>query len=236
MHVITQHGVPRAAQVMRNRSLLQYRKRFWLAIAALLVTLGVVYALVIRPYHMRWGATDQEVAMALPGDVSIPADAAVSTRAITIHAPAATVWAWLVQTGQNRGGGWYSYTWLENLAAADMQENEQFAPRWQHLQVGDTLFFAGYGAANPIFVATVAGVEPARALWLHGGWSFVLQPIDATTTRLIVRYPMKPDEFFTPVLSFAIFEPAHFVMESGMLLGIKRRAERDPQLSNGGAH
>jgi hypothetical protein len=57
-----------------------------------------VYTLAIHPYHR--GATDQEVAMALPGDSAMPADAAVSTRAITIHAPAATVWAWLAQTGQ----------------------------------------------------------------------------------------------------------------------------------------
>jgi hypothetical protein len=70
-------------------------------------------------------------------------------------------------------------------------------------------------------------------LCLKGGWSFVLHPIDAATTRLIVRYPMRPDELFHPTLSFAIFEPAHFVMESGMMLGIKQRAERDPWLTNG---
>ena len=46
---------------------------------------------------------------------------------------------------------------------------------------------------------------------------------------------MEPDEFFNPVLSFSFFEPAHFVMESGMMRGIKRRAERDPQLRNVGA-
>jgi hypothetical protein len=41
---------------------------------------------------------------------------------------------------------------------------------------------------------------------------------------------MKPDEFFNPLVTFGIFEPAHFVMESGMMLGIKQRAERHPQL------
>jgi hypothetical protein len=235
MRAIAQTGVPHAVQVMRDRPLLRYRRRFWLAIAALLVTLGVVYTFVIRPYHMRWGATDQEVAMSMPGDADIPGDAAVSTRAITIHAPAATVWAWLVQTGQNRGGGWHSYDWLENLFAADMHEVDRIDPRWQQLRVGDAIFFAAAGATNPVMTTTVAGVEAARALWLHGGWSFVLQPIDPTTTRLIVRYPMRPNEFLNPLLSFGVFEPAHFVMESGMMLGIKRRAERDPQLRNGGA-
>src|SRR6266508_7052454 len=223
------------SQEMLGRHLLRYRKPFWLAIAALMVGLSVLYALVIRPYHMRWGATDQEVAMALPGDADIPGDAAVSTRAITIHAPAATVWAWLVQTGQNRGGGWHSYDWLENLFAADMHEVDRIDPQWHQLRVGDTMFFHASGATNPVMVAPVTLIEPERVLVLGAGWSFVLQPIDASTTRLIVRYPMQPDEFLNPVLSLGVFEPAHFVMESGMMLGIKRRAERDPQLRNGGA-
>jgi hypothetical protein len=215
--------------------LLRYRTPFWLAIAALTLVLGVTYGLIIRPYHLRWGATDQELALALPGDSALPANGPISTRAITIHAPAATVWAWLVQTGQNRGGGWHSYDWLENLFAADMHQVERIEPRWQHLQVGDQLFFAAGGATNPGMAATVAGLVPERALWLGDGWAFVLQPIDASSTRLIVRYTLQPDVLVHPLLTYTIFEPAHFVMESGMMLGIKRRAEGDPLLTNSGA-
>jgi hypothetical protein len=124
MQVTEPMSVPTPLMSRTDRSLLKYRKRYWLAIAALLLTLGAAYVLIIRPYHMRWGATDQELAMVLPGDAAIPADAAVSTRAITIHAPAATVWAWLVQTGQNRGGGWHSYEMMLGIkrrAEADPQ-------------------------------------------------------------------------------------------------------------------
>ena len=220
---------------MDNIHLLRYRKRFWLTIAVLVLALGGTYTLIIRPYHLRWGATNQELALVLPGDDEIPADAPVSTRAITIHAPAATVWAWLVQTGQNRGGGWHSYAWLENLFAADMHEGDRIEPQWQQLKVGDQLFFAAGGATTPAMAATVAGVVPERALWLRGGWAFVLQPINATSTRLIVRYALHSDVLVYPLLSYTIFEPAHFVMESGMLLGIKRRAEGDPLRSNSGA-
>jgi hypothetical protein len=219
--------------MMDGMQILRYRKLFWLLIATQIAALALVYTFAIRPYHMRWGATEREVAMALPGDSAMPANAAVSTRAITIHAPAATVWAWLVQTGQNRGGGWHSYDWLENLFAADMRQVDQIDPRWQRLHVGDTILFAAAGATNPVMATTVIAIEPERVLCLKGGWSFVLHPIDAATTRLIVRYPMRPDELFHPILSFAIFEPAHFVMESGMMLGIKQRAERDPWLTNG---
>ena len=80
-------------------------------------------------------------------------------------------------------------------------------------------------------VTRVTLIEPERTLVLGQGWTFALRPIDAATTRLIVRYPLRPDEFLNPAFTYAVFEPAHFVMESGMLLGIKRRAERDPRLS-----
>jgi hypothetical protein len=235
MRIHSRLGAGRAAASERGWRLLRFRRRFWPAVAALVIAVAGLYSWLIRPYHLRWGATDQEVAMALPGDGSIPPTAGVSTRAITIHAPAATVWAWLVQTGQNRGGGWHSYDWLENLFAADMQQVERIEPRWQQLQVGDTLFYAAGGATNAAMVATVTMVEPGRTLVLGQGWTFALHPIDSSTTRLIVRYPLRPDEFGNPAFTYAIFEPAHFVMESGMLLGIKRRAERDPWLQHMGA-
>ena len=203
----------------------QRRARFWSLLLVLLAGLSALYALVLRPAHLRLGATDEEVAMAMPGDALIAPNAVVSTRAVTIHAPAATVWAWLVQTGQNRGGDWHSYSWLENLFVAGMREGAAVEPRWQDLRVGDQLYMHAAAAANPAMAARVEGIEPGRALWLRGGWSFVLRPIDERTTRLVVRYPMRPAEFFNPAVTFGIFEPAHFVMESGMMLGIKRRAE-----------
>jgi hypothetical protein len=52
------------------------------------------------------------------------------------------------------------------------------------------------------------------------GWIFYLRSLDERTTRLIVRYPMHAEEFIDAPLSLSIFEPAHFVMESSMMLGI----------------
>jgi hypothetical protein len=206
-------------------------KRYTLiGLVSLFAGFVLAYIFVIRPWHMRWGATDQEVAMVLPGDAIAAPDAHTSTRAITIHAPAATVWAWLIQTGQNRGGDWYSYEWLENLFAAGMRPVAGIDPRLQELNVGDQWYMHAAAPTNPMMAVTVEGLEKERVLWLRGGWTFALIPIDATTTRLIVRYPMRPAEFFHPALSYSIFEPAHFVMESGMMLGLKQYAERDPYL------
>lgn len=153
-----------------------HRRKLSRAVAlAVLIGLAALYILIARPYHLRWGATDAEVAMIMPGDALIAPNAIVSTRAVTIHAPAATVWAWLVQTGQNRGGDWHSYAWLENLFAAAMVEGDALAARLQELRVGDPLFMHAAATANPTLAVEVMGLEPGQALWLRGGWSDALR-------------------------------------------------------------
>ena len=54
------------------------------------------------------------------GDETVPRPSVQHTRAVTIDAPAQQVWPWLAQIGQDRAG-FYSYTWLENLAGCRMQ-------------------------------------------------------------------------------------------------------------------
>jgi hypothetical protein len=192
------------------------RRTTWLIFLLGLALLVGCYAFIVRPWHAGWGATAQEQVMPLPGD-SLGADApAVTTRAVTIHAPPGVVWQWLVQIGQGRGG-WYSYDWMENLFGADMHNAEAIVPSLQQIAAGDRLLFTQMGLH-----ATVADVDPPRALVLDGGWTFYLQPVDDEHTRLIVRYFCRDD----PLYYFTIFEPAHFLMESGMMLGIKSRAER----------
>ena len=44
------------------------------------------YLLWIRPWHLRWGATAQEVALAMPGDEIVKQPTFNATRAITIEA------------------------------------------------------------------------------------------------------------------------------------------------------
>jgi len=97
----------------------------------------VVYALTIRPWHLRWDATDEEFTRPLPGDAVVP-DGIQSTRAITVHAPARAIWPWLVQMGQDRAG-FYSFDWLERLAGADIHNADHIIRAWQHLAVGDLM-------------------------------------------------------------------------------------------------
>jgi hypothetical protein len=190
-------------------------KAAWLIPFLGLAILVAAYVIVVRPWHAGWGATPIERAMSLPGDSYAPPSPAVTTRAVTIHAPPSVVWQWLVQIGQGRGG-WYSYDWMENLFGAGMHNADRIDGALQHIAVGDPILFTQMGLH-----ATVMAVEPQQTLVLDGGWTFHLQPLDNGDTRLIVRYYCKDN----PLYYFTIFEPAHFLMESGMMLGIKARAE-----------
>src|SRR5690349_20937318 len=91
------------------------------SVIVILIAVWAVYLGLLWPWLNRWGATDAELAMPLPGDELAPV--ATSTRAITIAAPAGEVWQWLVQVGQDRAG-FYSYEWLGNLVGVNYQHAE----------------------------------------------------------------------------------------------------------------
>ena len=65
-----------------------------------------------------------------------PAPGIVATRAITIDAPPAAIWPWLVQMGSGRGGV-YTYDWIENLFGLDMHSARRILPQYQGVKVGD---------------------------------------------------------------------------------------------------
>jgi hypothetical protein len=183
---------------------------------------ALVYWIFVRPQHNNWGATAAEMNIELPIKEFISSNRIVSTRAINIHAAKEKIWPWIAQTGQNRGG-FNSYYWLENLFAAKMVNAETIHLEWQNPIVGDTVYYGkneGY--------AIVSFVKPNEYYSL-GGWTFYLQKIDTANTRLIVRYPsmeIKQSNFATAYY-YVLFEPLHFIMESGMMMGIKEKAERN---------
>src|SRR4029450_6578263 len=81
--------------------------------AALLGFAAAVYALAVRPRLLRWGATDEELREPFPGAELIPGGRRGATMAVTIDAPPARVWPWLLQMGCDRAG-WYSWDRLDN--------------------------------------------------------------------------------------------------------------------------
>jgi hypothetical protein len=121
----------------------------------------VIYALVLRPWHQRWGATDAEVRAALLGDDLIAAKSQI-TPAITINAPPEKVWPWLMQIGQDRSG-FYSYTRLENMIGCEMPKVERLVPYWKPRTVGETVWFGTPKHFKGQAYMVAAVVEPQRA-------------------------------------------------------------------------
>jgi hypothetical protein len=94
--------------------------------AALSLLFAAYYALV-QPWFLNWGATATELRKPLPGDEIIPTARRQQTRAITIAANIDSVWPWLAQIGQDRGG-FYSFDALENLVGCDMPTEDYLRP------------------------------------------------------------------------------------------------------------
>lgn len=198
------------------------------------IAVTIVTSPLLRPWYRKWGATEAEEKMSLPGDDLVSTPKIEATRAITIQAPAASVWPWLAQLGQGRGG-WYSYERLENLIGCDMHNADQIIPEYQDIKAGDIVRM-GPNENYPTF--DVVAIESGRALILQGVipgeqttpttwvYSFFLDPIDEKTTRLILRFRLDYESKLSNVIMWRAFtDPIDFVMERKMLQGIKVRAE-----------
>ena len=136
-------------------------------LAGLLVAIAVVFAayhFIIRPWHLTWGATPEEISAVQPGDEYIPSPATdVRTRAITIHATPAQIWPWLVQIGAVKGG-MYSYTSIEKLINCSQDNADRIHPEWQDLKPGDLVKMCPAEFGPPPF--HVVALQPERFLVL----------------------------------------------------------------------
>jgi hypothetical protein len=190
--------------------------------------LAVAYALVIRPRLLTWGSTVEERSRRLPGDEIEPDASYVTTRALTIEAPAAAIWPWLVQMGQDRAG-FYTHNWVERVLQSGIPDTSVIRPDWQHLDVGDLMRTNRDIAGQPMGWP-VAVVDHGHALVVTskrmpaGTYAFVIEPIDAERSRLIVRDRARWTWTERPFAAL-VYEPLHAYMETGLMAGVKRRVE-----------
>jgi len=185
-----------------------------------------VYSWLLLPRIDRWGVTDAEITAVFPGDELVPAPLEVVNRGVTIHAEPEKIYPWLLQLGADRGG-LYSYTVLENLAQCPMTNADRIHPEWQDLKVGDLVKLCPKEPGPPPYI--VAALTPNRSMvlghqdngqWVEE-WEFNIIPQADGTSRLVTRTRT------TTVGGFwAALHPITFVMERGLLLGVKERAEK----------
>ncbi len=203
-------------------------------IALAVVVIGFAWIGAVVP---TWGSTPQEITRALPADELVPNPTLIWNHALTIHAPAAEVYPWLVQIGDSRAA-FYSISFIENAfcatsGACRYVNADRVHPEWQTPERGkqgiimDYLMIADYGAYQPgqYVLATPSDKLPFKWTWL-----WYVEPAggsaspEAATSRLIVRHRVVFPPGVPKGAVDAIFA-AGFVMERAMMLGIQARAE-----------
>jgi proline iminopeptidase len=223
---------PKTNRIMKNRT--------FAGIAAL--TAAGVYAAVLRPRMLHWGATQEEIDAPFPGQDIIPNGSREMTMAITIDAPPKNVWAYLTQMGLDRAG-WYSWDRLDNWGK---HSADRVHPEWQQARQGQHFNAMPDGSEW----WEVARVVPEQLLILRmsvdlrgkpfdtharkpkyftdSTWGFQLKPIPGGRTRLIVSgyWEFQPS-WLQPLLTVTMLEPSHWIMQMKQFKNLKRMAERD---------
>ena len=186
---------------------------------------AVGYARFIRPRVLNWNATPEEAVRRMPGDEVLRDATLQTTRAITVSAPPAAIWPWLLQMGPRPRGGIYTYDWIERRLGIDIENTDRIMPEFQHLAPGDMLGEDENGEG-----IRVIEVQDERAIvlqWIpaRSTWTFGLYPQPDGTTRLISRNRLRPGSKLVWAGMLAFMEPGSLVMERKMLMGIRDRAE-----------
>jgi hypothetical protein len=76
--------------------------------------------------------------------------------------------------------------------------------------------------------------EPERGGIINSSWAFVLER-DGQRTRLLSRWRFRRRGAAHTAFKWLIFDPAHFIMETGVLHGLKTRVGRQAALKPPGS-
>jgi hypothetical protein len=209
-----------------------------------------MYATVIRPRMLIWGATTEEATATYPGDELVTDTDGGATTATTLPVPLEEVWPWLVQMGGERAG-WYSWDCLDNGGEPSA---DRIVSEWQNLQLGQHL---RRPPKSPTNWWTVVVLEPNRTMVLQtsygptgrsfdpqtghvpwsyteGIWGFHLRAAPEGGTRLVVRTRNRsPPRLLNRPLTVLVGEPVHFFMQARQFHNLRtrmgaRRAEGHP--------
>jgi len=168
----------------------------------LLVTVGVAAAalgVADVAYRTRnWGATAREMAMALPGDGLVAEPVRAVTRGVTVQAPPAEVWRWLLEVGRVHGG-------------------VELVPGRSMVLLGsldDATADAPRAAVTSLHVLPMGAIGATSR---HGA--------DPGRCRLVCRSRASRPSAAARAAA-TVLEPLALVLTRRMLLGVKERAER----------
>jgi hypothetical protein len=186
--------------------------------------LVVIYLIVIRPWHLRRGATKQEVMLGLPGDSIVHKPDFNATRGVTIHSTPELIWRWIIQIGSKRAG-WYSIDRMDN---AGIKSSEKILPEFQIIEIGQFIPFTP-DQKNGMWVKDFK--EHEYILWVDkdekATWLWYLYPVDKTRSRLVTRLRTKYNWKGIWIIYYILYDMGDIIMMSKCMKGIKKRAENE---------
>jgi len=182
-----------------------------------------LYLLVLRPWQLKWGATDIEIKRTMPGDEIVARPTFNATRSVSINAIAENIYPWIIQMGVTRAG-WYSYDLLDNLAK---RSAEVILPEYQNIKIGDVVPLSPDGKQGMLVK------EFKKNEWMlwwdkkgDSTWVWGIYPEGESTFRLITRVRVKYRFFSVAILFNLLIEFFDIWMMRKCMLGIKKRAEK----------
>ena len=188
-----------------------------------LILLLLVYAFILRPWHLKWGAFDNELTINYPGDTIVTKSDFNAIRGITIEANPSDIWKWIVQIGSKRAG-WYSIDWIDN---SGIPSSEEIIPEFQEISVGQFIPFTP-DQKNGMWVKEFKEYE--YILWIDNAgkatWVWYLIPFGQNSTRLITKLRTKYTWTSFWIIYYLIYDLGDIIMMSKCMKGIKRRAEK----------
>lgn len=190
--------------------------------AITLAVLTAAYLLIIRPWHLTWGATKEELGLELPGDKNVHNPDFNATRGITIHSTPGFIWKWIIQIGSKRAG-WYSIDWMDN---GGRRSSDIILPEFQKIEVGQFIPFTP-DQKNGMWVKDFK--ENEYILWVDkeakATWLWYLHPIDEYSCRLVTRLRTKYTWNGIWIIYYILYDLGDIIMMRKCMKGIKRRAE-----------
>jgi len=196
-------------------------------ITVILIGLTGLYLLVLRPWHLRWGATDNDLKLSLTGDNLVANPDFNATRGITINSTPENIWKWIIQIGSRRAG-WYSIDWIDNGSIPSSQE---LIPEFQKIEIGQFIPFTP-DQKNGMWVKEFK--EHEYILWADkegkATWLWYLYLTEKGSSRLITRLRTKYVWKGFWIIYYLVYDFGDIVMMSKCLNGIKMRAELDKKL------
>ena len=194
----------------------------WIIILVFLILSFLIYILIIRPKHLRWGASTDEVNLNLPGDEMVNKPDFNATRGITIESSPEEIWKWIIQIGSKRAG-WYSIDWIDN---GGTPSSTKIVPEFQVIHKGQFIPFTP-DQKNGMWVNDYSSFK--YILWTDkagkASWLWYLIPVGNNVTRLITRLRTKYVWSNLWIIYYLIYDVGDIIMMKKCMKGIKQRSE-----------